>query len=81
MLLILHYKIQLVPIIFPIYFLIQLAGTLEKAKNILHFFFLWFLWGGFYIQLVEDFAANYIVTIYQLCDLGQGNYSECEFLY
>lgn len=33
-----HYQIQLVPIIFQIYFLIHMAATLEKPENVLHAF-------------------------------------------
>lgn len=33
-----HYQIQLVPIIFQIYFLIHMAATLEKTENVLHAF-------------------------------------------
>lgn len=32
------------------------------------------------IYLVENFATNYIFTIYQLCELGQDSYSESELL-
>lgn len=74
-----HYQIQLVPIIFQIYFLIHMAATLEKPENVLHAFV---VSTTFFknIYLVENFATNYVFTIYQLCDLGQDSYSESEFL-